>query len=104
MNPPKKGLVQEAQCRFTSPSRRQEVVHPTALVRAVDRALPNSDSVYWRLQHFGHRAAHSLLKRVAFPAYARLGRDEDWNSRLCKIRRVKVALREALQLPLARSR
>ena len=61
------------------------------------RKYPDSEVVYWRLQHFGHRAADSVLKRVAFPAYVRLGRNENWASRLGKIRRLKVALREALQ-------
>ena len=61
-------------------------------------------SAYWRLQHFGHRAADSVLKRVAFPAYVRLGRNENWASRLGKIRRLKVALRETLQPPRAWSR
>jgi hypothetical protein len=49
-------------------------------------------------------AANSALKRIAFPAYVRLGRNEDWDSRLCKIRRLKVALHEALQPPPAWSR
>ena len=65
---------------------------------------PDADTLYWRVQHFAHRAADSLLKRVAFPAYVRLGRNEDWNSRLSKIRRLKVALHEALQPRLALSR
>ena len=73
--------------------------------RPKDRVkYPNADTLYWRLQHFGHRAADSVLKRAAFPAYVRLGRNEDRSARLGKIRRLKVALREALQLPPAWSR
>jgi glycosyl transferase, family 25 len=73
--------------------------------RPKERAkYPDAEAVYWRLQHFGHRAADSVLKRAAFPAYVRLGRNQDWASRLGKIRRLKVALREALQPPPAWSR
>jgi glycosyl transferase family 25 len=73
--------------------------------RPKDRVkYPDADAVSWRLQHFGHRAADSVLKRVAFPAYVRLGRNLNWDARLGKIRRLRVALREALQLPPAWSR
>jgi glycosyl transferase, family 25 len=73
--------------------------------RPKDRVkYPDADAVYWRLQQFGHRAADSVLKRAAFPAYVRLGCNQDWEARLGKMRRLQVALREILQPPPAWSR
>jgi glycosyl transferase family 25 len=73
--------------------------------RPQDRVkYPDADTLYWRLQRFGHRAADSVLKRAAFPAYVWRGRNENWTSWLGKVRRRQGAAPDAVQPPALRSR
>jgi glycosyl transferase family 25 len=65
---------------------------------------PDADMLYWRLQRFSHRAADSVLKRAAFPAYVWRGRNESGASWRGKVRRRQGAAPEAVQPPALRVR
>ena len=53
---------------------------------------PDAGQLHSRLQRFGSRMMDTVAKRLAFPAYVRLGRNTDWVSRVGKMRNLKIKI------------
>lgn len=57
---------------------------------------PDAGRLHSRLQRFTTKMMDAVSKRMAFPAYVRLGCSADWESRVSTIRRLKVKIHQAL--------
>ena len=57
---------------------------------------PDAGQLHSRLQRLGSKMMDTAAKRLAFPAYVRLGLNTDWESRVGKMRKLQIRIHNTL--------